>query len=144
MMEGVTVSYRTGEQLDTDAVIDVLRDPTLGERRPIGDRERIARMLAGANLTVSAWEDGEIVGLARSLTDWSYVTYLSDLAVRSGRQRRGIGRALIERTRDAAPEAALVLLAAPASVDYYSKVGFDRHPAAYYLPRPETPAPPAT
>jgi hypothetical protein len=81
----VEVTYRTGEELDLDAVIDVLRDSTLGERRPIDDRERIGRMLAGANLTVSAWENGMLVGLARALTDWSYVTYLSDLAVRSAR-----------------------------------------------------------
>jgi predicted N-acetyltransferase YhbS len=101
-------------------------------------------MLAGANLVVGAWKNGDLVGLARSLTDWSYVTYVSDLAVRSAHQRQGVGRRLLELTRAAAPQAGMVLLAAPAWVDYYPKVGFERHPAAYYLPRPEPPAVPAT
>ncbi|HWB72197.1 MAG TPA: hypothetical protein VG452_08255 [Egibacteraceae bacterium] len=58
------------------------RQPGLGQRRPVDGRERMARMLAGANLVVSAWDGDGLVGLARSLSDFSYVTYLADLAVR--------------------------------------------------------------
>ncbi len=50
-------------------------------------------MLAAANLVVSAWEAQRMVGVARSLTDWTYVTYLSDVAGRDSHQRTGIGRA---------------------------------------------------
>lgn len=138
------VDYRVGEELDVDAFVDVLRDSTLGERRPVEDRERMARMLAGANLVVGAWQDEELVGVARSLTDWSYVTYVSDLAVRAAHQRGGIGRGLLEHTRAAAPQATVVLLAAPASVDYYPRVGFSRHSVAYHLPGPGSAAAPAT
>ncbi len=140
-----SVDYRVGDRLDVDTAIDLYRASTLGERRPIHDREQIARMLAGANLLVSAWEGKELVGIARSLTDWAYATYLSDLAVRASHQRGGIGTELVARTRDAAPRAAVILLAAPASVEYYPKIGFERHPAAFFLPPPGMlPAPPST
>jgi ribosomal protein S18 acetylase RimI-like enzyme len=108
---------------------------TLAERRPVDDRERMARMLEHADLLLTAWEGDLLVGIARSLTDWSYATYLCDLAVRVSHQRRGIGRELVLRTQAAAPEAMVLLLSAPGAVDYYPRIGMQRHPRAYVLPR---------
>jgi len=76
------IEYRVGNALDLDEVIDLYRTSTLGERRPVDDRERMGNMLRHANLVVTAWEGDLLVGISRSLTDWVYVTYLSDLAVR--------------------------------------------------------------
>ena len=112
---------------------DLYRACTLGARRPIDDDARFAMMLARANLIVTAWDDALLVGIARVLSDFSYVTYLSDLAVRVSHQHQGIGRKLIRRTRDAAPEANLVLLAAPAAERYYPHLGFHHHPQAWML-----------
>lgn len=127
------IEYRRGNALDLEAVIELYRASTLGARRPVEDRERMAAMLAQANLVVTAWEGELLVGVARSLSDFAYCTYLSDLAVRVSHQRRGIGRELIRRTREAGGAAQIILLAAPRAVDYYPRVGFTRHPAAYVL-----------
>jgi predicted N-acetyltransferase YhbS len=128
------IDYRTDNDFDLDAVIDLYRTSTLGERRPVDDRERMATMLRNANLIVTAWDTNLLVGIARSLTDFSYATYLSDLAVRVSHQRLGIGKELIRRTQQAGgPHARLVLLAAPAAVDYYPHVGFKRHSSAWTL-----------
>jgi GNAT superfamily N-acetyltransferase len=118
------IAYRLGNDLDLDAVIDVYRDSTLGARRPVDDRARIEQMLARANLVVSAWDGALLVGVARSLSDFCYATYLSDLAVRLAYQRGGVGRELIRRTQEAGGRAHVTLLAAPAAVDYYPRVGF--------------------
>lgn len=75
------ITYRMGNDLDLDAVITLYEDSTLGERRPVDDRPRMASMIANANLVISAWDGDLLVGIARSLSDFSYVTYLSDLAV---------------------------------------------------------------
>src|SRR6266542_7029076 len=113
------IEYRVGNQLDLDAVIELYRASTLGERRPIGDRERMKAMLAGSNLVVTAWDGSLIVGISRSLSDFAYVTYLSDLAVRVSHQRQGIGRELIRVTRrEGGPQTSIVLLAAPRAVEY--------------------------
>lgn len=128
------IEYRLGNDLDLDAVIELYRASTLGERRPVDDRDRMASMLARANLVVTAWDGGLLVGISRALSDFAYVTYLSDLAVRLSHQRRGIGRELIRVTRrESGPEATLVLLAAPKAVDYYPRVGFTRHDSAWLL-----------
>lgn len=123
-----------GAGLDLDEVLAVYRTSGLGERRPIGERERFAAMLAHANLVLTARDDdGTLLGIVRAVSDFSYVTYLSDIAVIRDRQRSGIGRALIDATRDQAPAAKLVLLAAPAAVDYYPHIGFTGHDSAWVL-----------
>ncbi len=128
------ITYRTGNDLDLDAVIELYRASTLGERRPVDDRERMQQMLANANLVVTAWDGELLVGIARSVSDFSYCTYLSDLAVRTSHQRHGIGRELIRRTREQSGAATIILLAAPKAVDYYPRIGFTHHPQAWMLP----------
>ena len=127
------IEYRLGNTLDLDTVIELYRASTLGERRPVDEPDRMGRMLDAANLVVSAWDGGTLVGIARSLTDFCYCTYLSDLAVRLSHQRFGIGKELMRRTQAEAPRAMLILLAAPKAVDYYPHVGFTRHESAWIL-----------
>jgi GNAT superfamily N-acetyltransferase len=128
------ITYNTGNDLDLDAVIELYRASTLGARRPIDDRERMAAMIRNANLVVTAWDGDLLVGISRALSDFCYVTYVSDLAVRVSHQKRGIGKELIRRTQTAGgPQALLLLLAAPAAEDYYPHIGFTHHPQAWFL-----------
>jgi predicted N-acetyltransferase YhbS len=131
------IAYRTGNDLDLDEMIEVYVDSTLGARRPVADRSRMQRMLAEANLVITAWDGPRMVGVSRSLTDFVYATYLSDLAVRLSYQRQGIGRELVRLTQEAAPRAMLILLSAPAAEKYYPHIGFEHHPQAWIRrPRP--------
>jgi GNAT superfamily N-acetyltransferase len=128
------IEYRSGNNITVDQMIDLYNASTLGERRPAGDRERMSRMLQNANLIVTAWDGEELVGIARSLTDFAFCTYLSDLAVRLSHQRQGIGKELVRRTRElAGPDAKIILLSAPRAVDYYPRIGFTQHPSAWIL-----------
>lgn len=128
------ITYRVGNDLDLDAVIELYRASTLGQRRPIEDRARMASMLRNANLVITAWDGELMVGISRSVSDFSYATYLSDLAVRQSHQRAGIGRELIRRTQMAGgPQATIILLSAPAAVQYYPRIGFTHHPQAWLL-----------
>jgi len=128
------IEYRIGNKLDLDAVIELYRASTLGERRPIGDRERMGQMLNNANLVLTAWDGGQLVGISRALSDFSYATYLSDLAVRVSHQKLGIGKELIRRTQEAGgTQTTIILLAAPAAETYYPHVGFTHHPQAWLL-----------
>ena len=127
------IEYRAGNGLDLDAVIELYRASTLGERRPVDDRPRMEAMLRHANLVITAWDGPLLVGIARALSDFSFATYLSDLAVRASHQRNGIGRELIRRVGEAGGKAKVVLLAAPKAVDYYPHVGFEKHPSAWIM-----------
>jgi predicted N-acetyltransferase YhbS len=128
------IQYKTGNDLNLDAIIELYHASTLGERRPVDNRERMASMLRHANLVVTAWDGDLLVGISRALTDFSFVTYLSDLAVRRSHQKQGIGKELIKRTQAlGGKDAKLLLLAAPAAEQYYPHVGFTRHPQAWML-----------
>ena len=133
------ITYRSGNDLDLDQTVELYRASTLGERRPVDDRDRMAAMLRNVNLVVTAWDGDLLVGLSRALSDFSFVTYLSDLAVRASHQRQGIGKELMRRTQAAGgPHAKVILLAAPAAEQYYPHVGFTRHPQCWMLSPGET------
>lgn len=127
------IQYHLDRKLDPAQARELYVATTLGARRPLDDAARFAAMLRHANLVISAWDGDLLVGIARSLSDFAWTTHLADLAVRASHQRRGIGRELIRRTRQAAPQAKLLLLAAPAAVDYYPRLGFARAPQAWLL-----------
>ncbi len=125
--------HATGGVLPLDEVIDLYRSSALGERRPIDDLARMRKMMAQANLVVTARDGDLLVGIARSLSDYCYATYLSCLAVRLSHQRQGIGRELIQRTQEAGDPATVILLAAPKAVDYYPHIGMHPHPSCWIL-----------
>jgi len=128
------IRYETGNDLDLDEVIELYRASTLGARRPIDDRARFAAMLKNANLVITAWDRELMVGISRAITDFSYYTYLSDLAVRESHQKQGIGKELIRLTQlHSGPETNLLLLAAPAAEKYYPHIGFTHVPQAWVL-----------
>ena len=94
----------------------------------------MGEMLRNANLVVTAWDGDLLVGISRSVSDFAYCTYLSDLAVRLSHQRRGIGRELVRLTKvESGPKTAVILLSAPKAVDYYPHIGFTYHPSAWVL-----------
>jgi GNAT superfamily N-acetyltransferase len=132
------VTYRLEPELGADEFIDLLVRSTLAERRPVDDPETIHGMLRHADLILTARIEGRLVGVSRAITDFSYCTYLSDLAVDEAFQRRGIGRELIRRTHEAAGlQTMLILLAAPKAQGYYRHVGMTRHESCWILPRRE-------
>ena len=134
------ITYATTRPLTPTEFIDILNRSTLGERRPIDDPDAVAGMLANADMTVTAWDGDLCVGLARSVTDFTYCCYLSDLAVDTAYQRQGIGVELMNRTQaELGPRCNLILLAAPAAADYYGHIGFNHHPRCWILPRDKQP-----
>jgi GNAT superfamily N-acetyltransferase len=128
------INYQIGIKLDLDQVIELYRASTLGERRPIEDRERFAAMLRNANLVITAWDGELLVGISRAITDFAHFTYLADLAVRVSHQKQGIGKELIRLTQEqGGPKTNVLLLAAPAAEKYYAHIGFAHAPQAWLL-----------
>ena len=123
------VELREEPNLSVAEFVDVLRRSTLSERRPVDDLSKIRGMLKNADIIAAARsEDGQLVGVARSLSDFHYSTYLSDLAVDVAFQRRGIGKQLIDFTHGlAGRDTTLILLAAPAAEKYYPHIGMTQH-----------------
>lgn len=129
--------YAIEPDLTSAEFVDLLVRSTLAERRPIHDAGTIGAMLAHADLIITARnEECLLVGVSRAITDFSFCTYLSDLAVDEAFQRRGIGRELIARTHEAAGHhTTLILLSAPQAVTYYPHIGMRRHESCWVIDR---------
>ena len=122
--------------LSADEFIDVLVRSTLAERRPVADRPTIEKMLANADIIITARDGQQLVGVSRAISDFSYCTYLSDLAVDQAYQGQGVGRELIRRTHEAAGlNTTLILLAAPKAQTYYPHIGMTRPESCWIIPR---------
>ena len=129
----MNVTYQTEGALTVEEFRELLVESTLGLRRPVEERDRLDLMLRHANLIVTARAGEKLVGVSRALSDFTFCTYLSDLAVHKDYQRKGIGRELIKQTKLLAPQAKLILLSAPSAVGYYPAIGMTRHEHCYFL-----------
>ncbi len=122
------IIYKVNEPISADQFIEVLKSSTLGERRPIGNLDCMAGMISNSNLLVTAWDGDKLIGVSRSVTDYHFACYLSDLAVDQDYQKKGIGKQLQKLTQaELGPECKLILLAAPDAHSYYKHIGFTPH-----------------
>ncbi len=132
----MTIEYRINEPVSTEQFIALLKRSSLGERRPIDDRSCMDGMVNNSNLMVSAWDGENLIGVARSMTDFHYACYLSDLAVDKKYQGSGIGKKLQAMTQEQlGPRCKLILIAAPAADSYYEHIGYERNPRCWVLDR---------
>jgi len=133
-----SIEYGINKSVTVEQFIDLLARSTLAERRPVDDFQCMQGMIENSNLLVTAWRNETLIGVARSMTDFHYACYLSDLAVDSSYQRQGIGKRLQQLTQQQlGPKCKLILIAAPAANDYYRQLGFTRNERCWTLLRDE-------
>lgn len=109
-----------------------------GLPRPINDSERIKKIFDNSNLVVTAWDADRLVGVCRSITDWGWSCYLADLAVHPDYKKTGIGKRLIELTKEKLGEQSMILLlSVPTAMEYYPKIGFTKEDRAFTILRTE-------
>ncbi len=93
-------------------------------------------VVENSNRMVTAWNDEKLIGMACSMTDFHYACYLSDLAVHTEYQKKGIGKRLLILTQgELGPNCKLILVAAPAATSYYEHIGFKNNPRCWVLGR---------
>jgi GNAT superfamily N-acetyltransferase len=130
------VNYSIETKVSAKEFKVLLESSGLGQRRPVADLVRLQRMLQSADLLVTARVDGILVGIARSLTDFSFCCYLSDLAVAPEMQGLGVGAKLVELTRqEIGPTVSLILNSVPESVGFYERIEMAPLPNCYWYKR---------
>lgn len=132
----MAINFKVNAPITVDQFIGLLDSSTLGERRPVHDRACMEGMISNSNLVVSAWEGSLLIGIARSVTDFHYACYLSDLAVHQDYQKSGIGKKLQSITQEQlGPQCKLILIAAPAANSYYGRMGYTHNERCWVLER---------
>ncbi len=132
----MSIIYSTEKRPTAEQVIELYNNAGLD--RPTNDRDRIQKMVDNSNLIVTAWDNDLLVGISRAITDWAWCCYLSDLAVRDGYKKAGIGRRLIQLTKEKVGDQSMVLLlSVPTAMEYYPKVGFVKQESSFIMYRAE-------
>jgi N-acetylglutamate synthase-like GNAT family acetyltransferase len=107
-----------------------------GLPRPTSDVERMRKMYENSNLIITAWDVEKLIGVSRCITDWVWSCYLADLAVHPDYQKTGLGRKLIDLTKEKSGEQSMILLlSVPTAMTYYPKVGFAKEDRAFMIAR---------
>lgn len=127
------VTIQVEASISLEEFIFILDDSGLGKRRPMNDPDHLYRMIQGSNLLVTARQNGHLIGLLRGLSDFCYRCFIADLAVAKAHQGKGIGRKILQFTRNLAPEARLFLFSAEDAEPFYQKLGFQLHERCYQL-----------
>ena len=130
----MNIKYKLDQAINADEFARLLKRSALAERRPADDRDCLKGMVENTNLLITAWHEDVLVGDSRSMTDFHFACYLSDLAVDETYQKCGIGKRLIELTQEQlGPKCTLILLSAPAANEYYPGIGFSHNPRCWVL-----------
>jgi len=127
--------FEVNAEISVDEYVELIKSTSIGERRPLNDLQRMEGMLKNSNLIVTVRHGKSLVGMARAITDFFWVAYISDLAVGPNFQRIGLGKKLILKLRnELSDECKLFLLAAPSAVGYYPHIGFLKEDRGWVLP----------
>lgn len=128
------IVYKQDEAVTGEQVAELFRKS--GIKRLVHDADRIQKMIQNADVMISAWHGDKLVGIARSITDFYYCCYLSDLAVDKESQKNGVGKRLVELTQEKlGEEVSLVLLSSPVAMEFYPRIGFENSDKAFVIPR---------
>lgn len=95
-------------------------------------KETSPEMLANFNkpfihstLVFSAWDENNLVGCVRALSDTMFRSVIFDLAVLPEYQKQGIGSKLVRKCIEVYPNSEWVLETIPERVSFYEELGFE-------------------
>lgn len=118
------------QRLSADTYIEFLKRTDLGSQYPRERfRERIEKLVRTASISLTAAEDGIIVGVLFGLTDFAYWLFVTDLGVDRRYTGRGIGSALMKRAHEMAGgerDVAVYLVANDRAIPFYEKLGMTK------------------
>ncbi|AZO36015.1 GNAT family N-acetyltransferase [Mesorhizobium sp. M2A.F.Ca.ET.037.01.1.1] len=136
MSEQSEILYVSEPNLDPAEFCRVLAESGFGATH---GELRLHAMLRQADLVLTARlhrPGRKLVGVLRCVTDFSWICYVSELAVSASAQGLGIGKGLLyEARRQLGPAVAIALISTPNSVGFYEGIGLTRISDAFWLMR---------
>tara|TARA_A100001015_G_scaffold70737_1_gene78341 strand:+ start:1006 stop:1404 length:399 start_codon:yes stop_codon:yes gene_type:complete len=130
------IHFTTDKSVDLDLIIDLYEESFIEIKRPTSSKDEMKSLFEHANLVVCAWDNSKLIGICRGFTDFSFVTYIADLAVTEKYRNKGIGKSLLDYAFNYSEKSKrLVLLSNESANSYYKKLGFEKHNRAWILTR---------
>ena len=118
------VTYQNSKTISPDA----LQELFLSVQWASGEhKEKLAKAIRNSDTVITAWDGDKLVGLVNALDDGVMTAYIHFLLVQPNYQNNGIGKQLVERTKEIYQDyLRIVLVSYDEQVDFYKRCGFDR------------------
>lgn len=107
----------------------IMQRTGMGERRP----KTIKAVFQGSYACCFAWDQQNLIGGARAISDGVTSSAIYDVFVDLPFQRQGVGRALMENLLARLPKRSVMLISVHGKEGFYQKLGFRRLRTAYIL-----------
>ncbi len=115
------ITYNT-ENINWEIVSSILAKAGLSSSDP-----EICKMaFQGSQVTVFAFDDGNMIGTARAISDGVKQAAIYDVAILPEYQGKGIGKIMMESIMDKLPGCNFILYANVGKETFYEKLGFRR------------------
>lgn len=89
------IQYKLEKEIQLEKLIALYED--VGWTSYTQDLSVMEALVPNAYQVIAAWNEEELVGLIRSISDGVYILYIQDLLVRKSYQGKGIGSKLLKR-----------------------------------------------
>lgn len=96
----------------------------------VRELEKIQRAFNNSYRYVTAWDTEIIIGAGRIISDGECYGWIHDMSVLPSYRKQGIGREIVEKLLNGNEELLIGLTSSFEAVDFYSKLGFNKHKTA--------------
>ena len=129
------IEYKTGSDvIDWDSLLQlyVETDGVIGLARA-GDLRRIKEAFLNSHRIITAWDQDEVIGAGRLISDGVYYGWIHEMAVHPEYQRTGVGRRIMKELLDGHEGLLIGLTSAFGAEGFCHKLGFQKHKTAMAL-----------
>ena len=121
----MAIVYEVGGAVEPEEILVLLRQG--GFPRPMGDLDRVRKMVENGSFHFTVREGSELVGFLRVLTDYVYYGIVTEVAVAPSHKGQGVGRELLRSAREEAGDLVTFVLTSSEEGDpFYEHLGWDR------------------
>lgn len=121
----MTIHYKDNTPISIDSLTQLYQ--SVGWRNYYNDPAIMNQLLPGSWHYISAWEDDQLVGLIRTISDGCYILYIQDILVHPDYQRRAIGTSLVKQMLERAKDMQQIILTTDdteRTIQFYQSLGF--------------------
>ena len=94
---------------------------------------KLASAISGSSAYITVEDGNKLIGFGRVLTDYHSLAYINYMAVDPRYQRRGIGKAILQRLVDASGDVERIFLYTDTADEFYMHCGFAPFEKRLYL-----------
>lgn len=88
------------------------------------DLDRLKLMVENSQIVVTAWDEENMIGFARCVTDYVFNGQINNVIVDQGYRGRGIGKELISFIINTSKKVTYILRGDPDNIGFYKQIGF--------------------